>query len=52
MRILAFNAGSSSIKCAVVDPESGARSFDLRIEHIGGAAPRLITGSSSSALPE
>lgn len=34
MRILAFNCGSSSIKCAVIDVESDHRTFELRIEDV------------------
>jgi acetate kinase len=51
MRVLAFNCGSSSIKCAVVDSESGARSFELRVENIGGESPRLSVGTAVTALP-
>ena len=52
MDILAFNCGSSSIKCALVDTESGARSFQLRVEGIGGPSPRLIVGDEKAELPE
>lgn len=51
MRVLAFNCGSSSIKCAVIDAQTGARSFELRIENIGGAKSRRIVGSESTELP-
>jgi len=50
MRILAFNCGSSSVKCAVVDSATGARSFELRIEDLGGSSPRLIVGCEVSEL--
>ncbi len=50
MRVLAFNCGSSSIKCAVVDVNSGTRSFELRLENIGGASPKLIIGASQNEL--
>ena len=45
MRILAFNCGSSSIKVAVIESESGDRSFELRIEGIGGISPRMAVGA-------
>src|SRR5688500_17598499 len=41
MRILAINCGSSSIKSALIDSESGARLLDLRVTGIGGPAPVL-----------
>jgi acetate kinase len=50
MRILAFNCGSSSIKCAVIETGTGARAFELRVENIGHEAPQLIVGDSSRAL--
>ena len=50
LRVLAFNCGSSSVKCAVIDTGSGARHFELRIENIGGSAPRLIAGAESTEL--
>jgi acetate kinase len=52
MRVLAFNCGSSSIKCAVIEPESGARPFELRIQNIGGPSPRLTIGKTETALPD
>ena len=50
MRVLTFNCGSSSLKCAVVESGTGARSFELRVENIGGASPRMIVGSTEVAL--
>ena len=50
MRILAFNCGSSSIKCAVIESDSGARSFELRVEDIGRDEPRLIAGQTRRNL--
>lgn len=50
MRVLTFNCGSSSLKCAVVESGTGARSFELRVENIGGASPRMIVGSTDVAL--
>jgi acetate kinase len=50
MRVFAFNCGSSSIKCAVVDGQTGARYFDLRVEHIGGPSPRLIGTHTDTSL--
>ena len=50
MRILAFNCGSSSIKCAVIDSDSGTRSFELRVEDIGRDEPWLITGQTRRKL--
>jgi acetate kinase len=38
MRILAFNCGSSSIKCRIVDDAAASRPFELRIEGIGDAS--------------
>ena len=49
MRTLAFNCGSSSIKCAVIETDSGERSFELRLEDIGRAEPRLIIGTTTHA---
>ena len=50
MRILTFNCGSSSIKCATVDSDSGTRSFELRVENIGQAEPQLIVGEARRPL--
>ncbi len=47
---LRSTAASSSIKCAVVDVNSGTRSFELRLENIGGASPKLIIGASQNEL--
>jgi acetate kinase len=49
VRILAFNCGSSSIKCAVIDTDGGARTFDLRLENIGRDDARLVTGATVRA---
>jgi acetate kinase len=38
MDMLVVNCGSSSVKAAVIDAESGKRSKDLRIDGIGGAS--------------
>lgn len=38
MRVLAFNCGSSSIKCAVIDVESGERAFEMHVEGVASAA--------------
>ena len=51
MRVLAFNCGSSSIKCAVVESESGARVFELRVDNIGGEAPRMVAAGMDVGLP-
>ena len=50
MRVLAFNCGSSSIKCAVVETDSGARTFELRVEDAGREQPRLVIGDSGRNL--
>ena len=50
MRVLAFNCGSSSVKCAVVDSETGARTFELRIEDLRGATPRMVVGCETTEL--
>ncbi|HEU5136161.1 MAG TPA: acetate/propionate family kinase [Steroidobacteraceae bacterium] len=50
MRVLAFNCGSSSIKCAVIGSDSGARPFELRVENIGRDAPCLTAGEMRRAL--
>jgi acetate kinase len=50
MRVLALNCGSSSIKCAVVDSDSGATAFDLRLENIGSSQARLIVGNSTTGI--
>jgi acetate kinase len=51
VHILALNCGSSSIKCAVVDTVSGARTLELHVESLGREAPRLIVGESIRKLP-
>src|SRR4030095_16358185 len=50
MRLLAFNCGSSSIKCRVIDDTSHAQGFELRVEGIGGTEPRIIIGETTRAL--
>jgi acetate kinase len=50
VRILAFNCGSSSIKCAVVDSETGVRSFELHIDNIGRASSGLRVGDTRREL--
>jgi acetate kinase len=50
VRILAFNCGSSSIKCAVIEGDSGARPFELRVEGIGRDEPWLVAGQSRRKL--
>jgi acetate kinase len=42
MRVLAFNCGSSSIKCAVVESDSGARCFEWSVQGIGGPESNAI----------
>ena len=44
MRILVINAGSSSLKLAVLDPTSGARAADVRIERVGTPEASLQAG--------
>jgi acetate kinase len=51
VRVLAFNCGSSSIKCAVVDTVSGARVFQLRVENVGRDDSQLVIGETVRALP-
>jgi len=50
VRILAFNCGSSSIKCATVDSDSGERSFTLRVENIGQEEALLVVGETQRRL--
>ena len=50
MRVLAFNCGSSSIKCAAVESDSPRRTFELRIEGIGRDSPVLVAGSDRRPL--
>src|SRR5688572_28939363 len=50
MRILAINCGSSSIKSALIDSESGARLLDLRVTGIGGPVPVLRLDRVDRAL--
>ncbi len=42
MRILALNAGSSSIKCALLDTESPAERLEARVHGIGGTTEVII----------
>jgi acetate kinase len=50
MKVLAFNCGSSSIKCAVVDVGAPQRIFELRIEDIGRESCALVIGEACHAL--
>lgn len=50
MHVLAFNCGSSSIKCAVVDVASGTRVSELRIENVGREDPQLAIGQTGQKL--
>ncbi len=50
MRILAFNCGSTSVKCALVD--DAGRAFELRVENIGGGAAQLVVAGTRRTLPE
>src|SRR4051812_4363968 len=49
MRILAFNCGSSSIKCRLVGDT--APGFELRVEGIGGEQARLVIDGAERPLP-
>jgi acetate kinase len=51
VRVLAFNCGSSSLKCAVIDSATRSRPFSLRVEDLGRAEPRLIIGDTRRVLP-
>jgi acetate kinase len=51
MRILAFNCGSSSIKCRVIEGASRQRGFELRVEGIGSAEARMVVGETTRPLP-
>ena len=42
MRILALNAGSSSIKCALLDLEAPARRLEVRVQGIGDTTEVII----------
>jgi acetate kinase len=42
MLVLAVNSGSSSLKCAVVDPVTGAATISLLVESVGSDNARLI----------
>ncbi len=42
MLILAVNSGSSSIKCAVVDPDSGETRFSAFVENLGTGGPNQL----------
>jgi acetate kinase len=50
VRILAFNCGSSSIKCAAVEGDSSRRAHELRIENIGRDSPVLVDGETRRPL--
>ncbi|MET0661163.1 MAG: acetate/propionate family kinase, partial [Steroidobacteraceae bacterium] len=42
MRILTFNAGSSSIKCALLDLEAPARRLEVRVQGIGSTTEIVL----------
>jgi acetate kinase len=50
VRVLAFNCGSSSIKCAVIESDSGTRIHELRVEDIGRDAPCLSADGTRREL--
>ena len=50
MRILALNCGSSSIKCAVLDSESGVRLLEGLVEELGKSSCRLQMGAETRSL--
>ena len=51
MRVLVVNCGSSSIKAAVLDSESGERQADISVERLGTSACIALDGSTEIALP-
>lgn len=51
MNILVINCGSSSIKTAIIDPETGVRAADVYIDGIGKTGCTLRVGRLVSALP-
>jgi acetate kinase len=48
VQMLAINSGSSSIKCALLDTETGRRLLTVRVENIGSEAGRCTIGDVSS----
>jgi len=50
VHLLAFNCGSSSLKCAVLEAESGRRTFELQVENIGRDDPQLVIGDTRQSL--
>ena len=51
MNILVINCGSSSIKTAIIDPETGVRAAEVYIDGIGKTGCTLRVGRLVSALP-
>lgn len=51
MNILVINCGSSSIKTAIIDAETGVRAADVYIDGIGKTGCTLRVGRLVSALP-
>jgi acetate kinase len=54
MQILVINCGSSSLNAAVIDPDTGIRSWEGRVERVGTseAELRLSTGARGLAAPD
>ena len=50
MRVLAINCGSSSLKCALIDTQSGARLREARFEDIGSHGGSQWGEAVASAL--
>lgn len=50
MQVLSLNCGSSSIKAALIDTDSGRRLLDVRIRNLGKADCVLDSGDRSEAL--
>ena len=51
MKVLVVNCGSSSIKAAVLDSESGERHADISVERLGTPACIARDGSTEIELP-
>lgn len=51
MKILAINCGSSSVKSAIVDAETGRRHTDIRIDGIAEREPVLRADGAVSGMP-
>ena len=49
MHILVINCGSSSLKAALVDPDSGAVTASAKVERIGEAEPTIRVGTEAPA---